>query len=79
MEEGKEVKKNRGIYQRGEVWWIKYYRNGRPYYESSKNDKITKAQRLLKKREGEIAKGELPGIYYDKGRFNDLTKSLLRD
>jgi len=33
----------------------------------------------LKKREGEIAKGELPGIYYDKIRFKDLTDSLLRD
>jgi integrase len=79
MAEEKEVKKHRGIYQRGNIWWIKYYRNGKPYYESSKSDKITKAQRLLKKREGEIAKGELPGIYFDKVRFKDLADSLLRD
>jgi integrase len=77
--EEKDAKKHRGIYQRGRIWWIKYYRNGKPYYESSKSDRVTKALRLLKKREGEIAKGELPGIYFDKVRFKDLADSLLRD
>lgn len=67
------------LYRRGNVWWVKYYRNGKPYQESSKSRSETKAKRLLKKREEEIAKGELPGIYYDKVRFNDLTESLLRD
>ncbi len=79
MAEEKEVRKHQGIYQRGNIWWIKCYRNGKPYYESSGSDKITKAQRLLKKREGEIAKGELPGIYFDKVRFSDLANPLLRD
>jgi hypothetical protein len=69
MAEEKEIKKHRGTYQRGNIWWIKYYRNGKPYYESSKSDKISKAQRLLKKREGEIVKGELPRIYFDKVRL----------
>ncbi len=23
------------IYKRGQKWWIKYYRSGRPFYESS--------------------------------------------
>jgi hypothetical protein len=46
----------------GNVWWIKYYRHGKPYRESSKSEKVTDAQRLLKKREGEIAEGKLPGI-----------------
>lgn len=77
--EKQEKKKHRGIYQRGNIWWIKYYRNGKPYYESSKSDKITKAERLLKKREGEIAEGKLPGIYFDKVRFNDLAEALKRD
>ena len=48
------------IYKRGEVFWIKYYRHGKPYRESSKSDQITRAQRLLKKREGEIVEGETP-------------------
>jgi integrase len=67
------------IYKRGEVFWIKYYRNGKPYRESSKSDKITKAQKLLKKREGEIAEGKLPGIYFDKVTFNQLAGDFLTD
>ena len=49
------------IYKRGDVFWIKYYRNGKPYRESCKTEEITKAKRLLKKRDGEIAEGKLPG------------------
>jgi integrase len=67
------------LYKRGDVFWIKYYRNGKPYRESSHTDMITKAERLLKKREGEIAEGKLPGIYFDKVRFDDLAKDLLTD
>ena len=40
---------------------------------------MTKAERLLKKREGEIAEGKLPGIYFDKVRFDDLAEDLLTD
>ena len=69
------------IYRRKgkKVLWIKYYRNGKPYYESSRSDKIVVAKRLLKKREGEISKGELPGIYFDKVRFDELAEDLLSD
>ena len=49
------------LYKRGDIFWIKYYRNGKPYRESSKTEKITEAQRLLKKREGEIAEGSYRG------------------
>ena len=27
------------IYKRGNVWWVKYYRNGVPIRESSESDK----------------------------------------
>jgi integrase len=67
------------IYKRGEVFWIKYYRHGKPYRESSKGDKITVAERLLKKREGEIAEGKLPGVYFDKVKFDELAKDFLTD
>ena len=43
------------IYKRGNVYWIKYYRSGKPYRESTKSKKEADAKRLLKKREGEIA------------------------
>src|SRR5512139_384657 len=67
------------IYKRGEVFWIKYYRNGKPYRESSHSDKITHAQRLLRKREGEISEGKLPGIHFDKGTFDELAEDFLTD
>ena len=44
-------------YQRGAVWWVKYYRNGRPMRESSGSTKESDAIQLLKIREGDIAHG----------------------
>jgi len=52
------------VYRRGKTYWIKYYRNGKPYAESTHSDKKEIAKRLLKKREGEIAEGKLPGICF---------------
>jgi hypothetical protein len=34
---------------------------------------------LLKKREGEISEGKLPGIYFDRVKFDELAEDLLRD
>ena len=67
------------IYQRGSIYWIKYYRNGRPYQESTKSEKEADAKRLLKEREGEIAKGEAPGIHFDKIRFEEIAEGYLTD
>lgn len=67
------------IYKRGNVFWIKYYRNGKPYQESTRSYKDVDAKRLLKKREGEISEGKLPGIYFDRVRFDDLAKDFLTE
>ncbi len=67
------------IYKRGKVHWIKYYRNGKPYRESTKSHKEADAKRLLKKREGEISEGKLPGIYFDRVTFDELAEDFLRD
>jgi integrase len=63
----------------GRTWWIKYYRNGKPYRESSKSRKKADAKRLLKKREGEILDGKLPGIYFDRVKFDELADDFLLD
>lgn len=68
-----------GKWIEGDVWWLKYYRHGKPYRESSKTDKITDAQRLLRKREGEISEGKLPGVYFDKVIFDELAEAFLTD
>jgi len=67
------------IYKRGNTYWIKYYRNGKPYYESTGSKKDADAKRLLKKREGEISQGKTPGIYFDRVRFDELAEDFLRD
>lgn len=40
------------IYKRGNIYWIKYYRGGKPYYESTKSEKESEAKRVLRKRLG---------------------------
>ena len=67
------------IYKRGDIYWIKYYRDGKPYRESTRSRKEADAKRLLKKREGEISEGKLPGIYFDRVKFEDLAEDLLND
>jgi integrase len=67
------------IYKRGNVYWIQYYRNGKPYRETTKSKKEADAKRLLKKREGEISEGKLPGIYFDRVKFDELAEDFLRD
>jgi len=67
------------IYKRGNVWWIKYYRNGKGFRESSKSSKKMVAKRLLDRREGNIAQGKAPGIHFEKVSFDELKKNFLRD
>jgi integrase len=67
------------IYKRGETYWIKYYRQGKPFRESTKSEKEADAKRLLKKREGEIAQGKIPGVYFEKVRFDELAENFLAD
>ena len=67
------------IYKRGNTWWIQYYRHGKPFQESSKSKIEKDAKKLLKKREGEIAEGRLPGIYFDRVRFNELVDDFITD
>ena len=58
------------LYKRGNTWWIKYYRNGKSYRESSKSTKKMVAKKLLDRREGEIAQGRMPGIIFEKVAFD---------
>ena len=44
-------------YLRGQIWWIKYYRNGRAMRETSRSGRQSDAKKLLAIREGDIARG----------------------
>ncbi len=45
------------LYKRGDIWWMKYYRNGRMYRESTKESREEAAKGVLKRTEGDIARG----------------------
>jgi hypothetical protein len=64
------------LYQRGHIWWIKYYVNGRPVRESTGLDKEKAAARILKDREGRVATGQpfLPRA--DRVRYEEAVKDL---
>jgi integrase len=68
-----------GEIKEGETLWIKYYRYGKPYRESTGSDKIKRAKDLLKQREGEISQGKLPGIHFEKVTFDELAEDFLTD
>lgn len=67
------------IYKRGGIYWIKYYKNGKSYRESTKSDKMMVAKKLLAQREGDIAQGKIPGIHFEKVKFDDLAEEMLSD
>jgi integrase len=67
------------IYKRGKTYWIKYYRNGKPYRESSQSNKESDAKRLLKLREGHIAEGKFPGLKVEKILYDELAQDLIND
>jgi integrase len=58
--------------------WIKFYRNGRPFRESTETLDMAEAKRKLKEREGEIAKGQFTGLAVDRLKYDDLAADLRR-
>ena len=67
------------IYLRGKTFWVKYYRNGKPYRESSKSDKETDAKRLLKIREGQCESGTFSGLKVERVLFDELKQDIIND
>lgn len=67
------------LYKRGNVFWIKYYRAGKPYRESSQSVKGSDAKRLLKLREGQIVEGKFPGLRAGRILFEELAQDLKND
>jgi integrase len=61
------------------VWWIKYYRAGKPFRESSKSTRKGDAERILKLREGQIVKGEFAGLRVERITFDELAEDFLMD
>jgi integrase len=67
------------IYRRGKIWWIKYYRRGKPFRESSKSANPSSAKRLLKMRDAEIDPSSLTDLKPGRIKFETLAEGLLQD
>ena len=61
------------------VWWVKYYRNGKPYRESSRKTSEREAQDFLKKRLAEITTGTFTGPHTERIQVDELAADFLRD
>lgn len=70
---------NRKTGWEGDIWWIKYYRNGKCYRESTGSTKKGDAERLLKSREGQVVEGRFAGLKVEKTLFQELTDDFLAD
>ena len=67
------------IYRRGRLYWLKYYRDGRAFYESSGSTKETEAKRLLKLSEGDISRGLPVTSRMHQIKFSELAEGVLTD
>jgi integrase len=67
------------IRQRGSIYWIRYYRNGRRHEESSHSDKWEAARDLLRLREGDIAKGLPITAKIGRLKFDDAAADVVTD
>ena len=67
------------IRKRGKVWWIRYYRNGRRYEETSGSTKQSDAARLLRIREGDVARGVPITPLVGRVRFEETATDIVND
>jgi hypothetical protein len=61
------------------TWWIQYSENGQVFRESSESAKQSDAERLLKKRVGEIATGKFVGLGAECVRMGELFQDVIED
>ena len=64
------------LYRRGNVWWVKYYANGRPMRESTGTEKKTEAQLVLQEREGRVAVGQPILRRADRVDYEEVAQDL---
>jgi integrase len=71
--------KHKGIFQRGNIYWIRYTGiDGKQVRESTQSEKLKDAQDLLKLRQADIVKGEQPDIIKIKNTtFKELAAEYL--
>ena len=64
------------LYRRGNVWWMKYYQNGRAIRESTGSTKQVTAKQILKEREGRLATGQPILRRIDRISYKEVAQDL---
>ena len=80
-EKSKRERGSGSIYQpkHSRFLWVKYYRNGKSYRESTRETEEYKARKFLQKRLGEISTGNFFGPAVDRIRLSELAEDMFRD
>lgn len=66
------------LWRRGNIWWLRYRVNGQEHRETSRSTSEREAQKLLDKRQAELAVGSLIGPAAKRVTFSDRA-SLVRN
>jgi hypothetical protein len=64
------------LYQRGDVWWVQYFVNGRRHQESTRTTRKSEAAEFLQKRLGHAAEGRPIPPRIDKILYDELAADL---
>ena len=75
----RNTKDKNGNIKEGKIQWIKYYRNGKVYDESTGTTKRRKTEAILKDREGDMAKRKLPPANFNRMKYDELAEDLKKD
>jgi integrase len=67
------------IFRRGRYWWIKYYRNGVPFQESTKCEYRQEAQNKLSERLCQVATGKFRGLGPERITIQQLCELVIED
>lgn len=68
-----------GVLVEGGPWWMKYYDNGRPIYESTRTLEKREANAILKKAESKVLDGHRVTSRTRRIKFDDLVNDLKED
>ena len=61
------------------VYWVKYYKDGKPLRESTKTTDYDEAVTFLADRVTDVTKGKTPNLQLNRVKFDDLSKDFLSD
>lgn len=67
------------VTKQGKTYWIKYYRNGHAFRESTESTSYDHARKLLALREGHIVENKFHGLDATRTTYDELEKDMLND